>query len=277
MIQSPVSVAFIANGDIVIAESSHRVQVFDRNGRSTRLIGWGNVKPQGVAVSNDGLIAVADGASQTICFFTDDGQNVSLSRRWPTRMFGMPSAVAIAKATGHVIVADGDRHCISVHSPGGAIQVRIGTEQHIGNPTHVAVDDNSGAIYVSDAVHSCVKVFDSSGEFVRQLQLPPPISPSNSQTTASVAVSTLRRPYGLCVDLTGRVAVCDRDSHRIILFSPEGRCLGDLLSAQHGSLRYPYDVAVTQTSDGTSLVAVVESYSGLMADEPHHALKLFAL
>jgi DNA-binding beta-propeller fold protein YncE len=156
MIQSPVSVSFVASGDVLVAECDRRIQLFDRNGRSVRVIGWGNIKPQAVCVGPDGFIAIAEKTSQTIRFYFDDGRDAGLTRRWPDRMFGMPCSVAVGATTGQVIVADSDRRSVTIHSPGGAVMTRIASE-HLGNPTHVAVAGD-GTIYVSDSLHSCIKV-----------------------------------------------------------------------------------------------------------------------
>jgi len=161
MIQSPVAVAFLDNHDVIVAED-YRVQRFDRAGRSVVVVGWYSLKPAGVAVSKDGLLAVADKASRTIRFFHDDGHDVSPARRWPDRLFGMPAGMAVVKSTGNIVVVDAELRTVTVHtpstwpSPSGVSTYCIQSDQ-LGNPTHVTVD-NSGTIFVSDAFHSCIKV-----------------------------------------------------------------------------------------------------------------------
>jgi len=112
-------------------------------------------------------------------------------------------------------------------------------------------------------------MFDQTGTFQRQLVLPSRHSSAESQAPA--------RPYGLCVvGNTGIIAVCDRDGHRVVLMTYDGSDAGDLLTSNDG-LRYPCDVAVTAAEDVGKLVAVIESSSGLLGNEPHHAVKLFAV
>jgi len=161
MIQSPVAVAFLDNHDVIVAED-YRVQRFDRSGRSLVVVGWYSLKPSGVAVSKDGLLAVADRSSRTVCFFHEDGRNVSPARRWPERLFGMPAGLAVVKSTGNTVVVDAERRTVTVHVPGSrppspGVPLCIIHSNQLGNPTHVAVDNN-GTIFVSDALHSCVKV-----------------------------------------------------------------------------------------------------------------------
>ena len=162
MIHLPVAVAFLDNYDVVVAED-YRVQRFDRAGRSVKVIlGLYSFKPAGVAVTKDGLLAVADKASRTVRFFHDDGRDVSLACRWPERLFGMPAGLVVVKSTGNIVVVDAEQRTVTVHAPGsrhpspGVSLFGIQSDQ-LGNPTHVAVDNN-GMMFVSDALHLCVKV-----------------------------------------------------------------------------------------------------------------------
>jgi len=112
-------------------------------------------------------------------------------------------------------------------------------------------------------------MFDQTGMFQRQFVLPCRLSGAQTRPMA--------RPYGLCViGNTGIIAVCDRDGHRVVLMTYDGTDAGDLLTSNDG-LQYPCDVAVTVAEDRGKLVAVIESSSGLLGNEPHHAVKLFAI
>jgi len=171
MIQSPVAVTFLGNHDIVVAEE-YRVQRFDRCGRSLAVIGWYSLKPAGVAVTKDGLLAVADKASQTVRLFHDDGRDVLPTRRWPERLFVMPAGVAVVGSSGDIVVVDAERRSVTVHAsdtrPAALVlqRCRIPSDQ-LGIPTHVAVDNN-GTIFVSDSQQSCVKVICSFSVFFCQ-------------------------------------------------------------------------------------------------------------
>jgi len=112
-------------------------------------------------------------------------------------------------------------------------------------------------------------MFDHTGTFQRQFVLPNRDSCTESRSPA--------RPYGLCViGNTGMIAVCDRDGHRVVLMTYDGTDAGDLLTSNDG-LQYPCDVEITAAEDVGKLIAVIESSSGLLGNEPHHAVKLFAL
>jgi len=115
-----------------------------------------------------------------------------------------------------------------------------------------------------------MQVFDSSGQFNRHFTLPPRSGPP-SATGCGV------RPYGLCATRSGHVFVCDRDGHRILMFTSDGQFVGDLLQLVDSSLsvKYPCDVRVTETADSI-LMAVTESCNGLLDIEIHHAVKLYS-
>lgn len=168
IIQTPVAITFHDNHDVIVADDC-RVQRFDHRGRSVAVIGWhsltsttdgwSNLKPTGLAITNDGLLAVADKASQTVRFFHNDGREVSLARRWLERAFGRPAGVAVVKLTGNVVVLDAEQRTVTVHLAGTCPIPPLYCIQsdQLGIPTHVTVD-NSGMIFVVDSLNSCIKV-----------------------------------------------------------------------------------------------------------------------
>jgi len=116
-------------------------------------------------------------------------------------------------------------------------------------------------------------MFDPKGTFQRHFSLP------SRRSTIEACGSPPARPYGLrVIEGASMLAVCDRDGHRIVLMTYDGADAGDLLTAGDG-LRYPCDVAVSpaEGQGQGKLVAVMESSSGLLGNEPHHAVKLFAI
>jgi DNA-binding beta-propeller fold protein YncE len=157
MIHSPSSVAFTANGDVLVCESDRRLQLFNSRGLSVRVIGWGSSKPQAVSfIGSNQLIAIAEKTKQTIRFLRTDGSDPVGVQRWPDRVFGMPCSVAVCSKLGRLVVADCDRRTVTTHAIDGAVLSRCAAE-YLGSPTHVATDEN-GTIFVSDALHCCIKV-----------------------------------------------------------------------------------------------------------------------
>ena len=121
-------------------------------------------------------------------------------------------------------------------------------------------------------VISTVQMFDSSGMFIRHFTLPPRSSGQSSNAACGI------RPYGLCATSSGHVLVCDRDGHRILMFTSDGQFVGDLLQLVDPSLtvKYPCDVTVIESATDGILMAVTESCNGLLDIDIHHAVKLYS-
>jgi len=91
------------------------------------------------------------------------------------------------------------------------------------SPLSVASDMTSGRIFVADADTGCVKVFDTRGSYVTEFG-------KDSSTGSSANTSAmLDRPVSVCCDSLGNTVVCDKEGQRVLLFSPDGRHLCNLI------------------------------------------------
>ncbi len=258
-IMCPSAVAFLPDGSVIVCECENRLQVFDKKGNSVKIIAWGKIKPQGVAVTRDKKIAITDKRDQCVKIYGLDGECKSA---WGQGMFGLPTGITCT-GSGKFVITDVDRHVVSVHSPDGAMLTHFGCwgsgDYQFNSPTYVTVNQDE-QIIVSDSCNGCVKIFDKAGKFIKKFTIG---SSSSSQ-------GQVRRPQGLCVDTDGNIIVADRDNNRVSLYSPDGQFIKHVLE-RRDSIRYPCDVCVN--ADGQ--IAVVESHSGFLSKEPHHAVKLF--
>ncbi len=256
-IMNPSSVDFLLDGSVVVAEGDNRLQVFDRNGQSLRIIGWGKIKPQGITVTRDGKIAITDKKDKCVKIFTQEGE---LRSQWGSGMFGLPAGIATL-SSGNFVVTDVDRHAISIHSPDGSLLTQFGTwgsgDYQFNSPAYVAIN-HSEEILISDSCNGCVKVFDQHGKFIRKF------------TFTTNAQGSLRRPQGICIDKNGKILVADRDNHRVALFNPDGMFVRYILS-RTDSIKYPCDIKLNEEGH----VVIVETHSGFLSKEPHHAIKMF--
>lgn len=87
-ITQPSGIAFLPEGTLIVAECENRLQVFDRNGHSVRVIGWGKVQPQRVTTMQNGKIAVTDKKDKCIKIYSAEGDLVG---SWGAGMFEMPT------------------------------------------------------------------------------------------------------------------------------------------------------------------------------------------
>ena len=258
-IMNPSGVDFLPDGSVVVAEAENRLQVFDRQGQSLRIIGWGKIKPHEVAVTRDGSIAITDNKDKCIKVFSAEGELKSI---WGTGMFGQPAGIAMM-ACGNFVVTDVDKHVISIHTHDGSLLTQFGSwgcgDYQFNSPSYVTVNQDE-EIFISDSGNGCIKVFDQRGKFLRKFSL------------SASGQGTLRRPQGVCIDTQGNVLIADRDNHRISLHSRDGTFNKHILDKSDG-LRYPCDIKAS--ADG--YVVVVETHLGFLSKEPHHAIKLYRI
>ena len=260
-IMSPSAVAFLPDGSVVVCECENRLQLFDRKGNSIKIIAWGKIKPQGVTVTRDGKIAVTDKKDKCIKIYSLDGDCKSV---WGHGMFSLPTGIT-STPSGNFVVTDVDRHMVSVHSPDGAMLTQFGCwgsgDYQFNSPTYVTVNQEE-QIIVSDSCNGCVKIFDKAGKYIKKFTI----------GSSSAAQGQVRRPQGLCVDSEGRIIVADRDNNRVSMYSSDGHLIKHVLDRKD-SIRYPCDVCINNEGQ----VVVVESHSGFLSKEPHHAVKLFQI
>ena len=117
---------------------------------------------------------------------------------------------------------------------------------HMGG---IAVDTSLNIILV-DTLRSAVTKFDSkSGRLAVRLSSiffsPMGLHSSTLCSPMGVHSSTLSSPMGVAIDLHGKIFVCDRFNHRILILSSDLQFLGEFGSKGDASnmFRYPNDVA----------------------------------
>ncbi len=118
--------------------------------------------PDGIALSDDGFIYVADTYNSRVQKFTLDGHYVSSfgTRGNGPGQFVRPYGIDV-DAAGSVYVGDLDRHDVQKFSPSGALQATIGAGQ-LTMPFGLWVGDD-GIVYVADPYAQVVRRFSPSG------------------------------------------------------------------------------------------------------------------
>ena len=261
-IMNPCAVDLLKDGSIVVAEGDNRLQVFDRAGQSLRIIGWGKIKPQGIAITQQGHIAITDKKDRCVKIFSVDGDQKAC---WGSGTFGLPAGIAVT-TTGNFVVTDVDRHAVSIHSPDGTLLSQFGTwgngNYQFNCPAFVAVGQDN-RIYISDTCNCCIKIFDSTGKFQTKIQF---------GGVSGASGSNMKRPQGICLDHQGNVLMADRDNHRISIYSLDGNLQRHVITRYDG-IKYPCDIKI----DSNGSLVMVENHSGFLSKEPHHAVKMFTV
>jgi DNA-binding beta-propeller fold protein YncE len=180
----------------LICRGDHPVIVYDPKGRFLRSWGEGDftLRTHGITMAPDGTVWCTDDGNHTVRRFTPEGKLLMTLGTMNT-----PSD------TGY----DG-KDLMSIRRPGGPFN----------RPTNIAVGPK-GDLYVSDGYGNCrVHRFSPTGELRRSWGEP------------GTGPGQFYLPHGIAVAADGRVFVCDRESDRIQIFSPDGEYLAEWTDTQ---------------------------------------------
>ena len=236
--------------------------------------------PEGIAVGEDGVVAVADTGNHRVQLFDRQG---GFLRQWgelgrprgerpmgdasllePRDRFNRPQGIALDESW--VYVADTGNDRVLVFDRQGGFITQLGSmatgagsgpvdgpgaerQDALHNPLDVATDGGS-LVFIADTDANRVAVFDKTARFVRRFGDFGPFA------------GLMDKPSGLAVR-GGQVYVADTRNHRIDVFDPEGRLLREWGSHARrpregaGRLHYPRRIAFAP--DG-SLAAIVEDF-----------------
>ena len=227
----PYGVAVDISGKLYIADTfNHKIRVVSSTGIITTLAGGGSggdgvpatsaqlSYPMGVATDTNGKV-----------YFTDNGN-------YKIRMVSSTGIITTFAGTG-TQGSNGD---------GGAA-----TSAQLSYPIGVAVD-NSSNVYVVDYGNSKIRMVSSTGIITTFTGTG--IQGSNGDGGAATSAQ-LYYPYGVAVDISGKVYIADSGNHKIRMVSSTGIITtiagtrtegsnGDGGAATSAQLYWPYGVAV---------------------------------
>ena len=158
----PVAVAVVDDLAYVVELGNHRVQVFDRDGRSRAILGAGELSyPNGITARGSRLF-VADTAHGDLVELAICGGVI--------RRFGHDALMAprsLAPLEDHLLVADvGRRQVLELRDDGSVVRA---FEANWVLPYGVATDGDS--VYVADRSRPELAVFDRGGQRIDTLPL----------------------------------------------------------------------------------------------------------
>ena len=224
--------------------------------------GWGKLpkgyefnRVAGVAVDGNDRVYVFNRSSHPMMIFDKDGD---LVEAWD-REFIEPHGAHVDK-DGNIYLVDRDTHVMEKFAPGGELLMTLGTKNEPSDtggtglgelvakaggpnnlPTGVVVSPE-GNVFVSDGYANCrVHKYDADGNLLLSWGAPGKIEPGH-----------FHLPHGIGMDNRGRILVCDRQNHRIQVFTQDGQHL-DTWSG----FRMP--TAVVVGPDDTVYVSELES------------------
>jgi len=180
----------------LICRGDHPVIVYDRKGNFLRSWGEGDFtyRTHGISVGPNGTIFCTDDGNHTVRQYTPEG-----------RLLMTLGVMNTPSNTGY----DGKDYMTVMHGAGP-----------FNRPTNIAVGPK-GDLYVSDGYGNCrVHQFSPTGQLKRSWGSP------------GRGPGQFYLPHGIAVASDGRVFVCDRESDRIQIFSPDGEYLNEWTDTQ---------------------------------------------
>jgi DNA-binding beta-propeller fold protein YncE len=256
-----------AGRDYVSDDGNHRVQVFDSQG--TFLYQFGNTgtghqylaDARGLAVTHDGIVAVADEWDFGVKEYRIDasGTAATFSRMLfggppPAPGFNAPRGIAVDPNDGTIFAVDWWNQRIQKFSAGGTYLKKWGQRGTTAEPGSInfawdaAVQRSTGRVFVANRESHEIEVFEASGAYVTRWGI------------RGTAPGTFTFPQGVAFDPTdGSLLVADSGNGRIQRFSigPDGA--GTLVTSYgskgSGAGQFSTPTGVDVAPDGTIWVA----------------------
>ncbi|CAH3162957.1 unnamed protein product [Pocillopora meandrina] len=232
-------IAVNAIGNIAVTDiCKNCVYIFDKNGKCLRKIGVkGQFKdPCGVTYLNDDEILITDTVNSRI-------QQINIQTGTVVKTLGKASVGEVYRPLDvcldkerRIVVTEFSIGSIQVMSPEGetiSIFGNIGPEKLNKSKSCFPYKDK---FFISDSGNHCIKAFDKSGTFLHKF------GKQGNQD------GQFDNPYGLLIDRSHCLLVCDQFNHRVQQFSLDGRFTGKSIT----HLSNPRGIAATP--DGRILV-----------------------
>ena len=230
-LQGAWGVAITSKRQLVVVESrSNRVSILTLEGKKIRSFGTAGSAngqfnyPGGVTIDNEDNIYIADANNHRIQKFGEDGHFIAAVGGQGSNQlqFNNPYGITFNKKDGKLYVCDSSNSRLQVLTTGlqysGSINSQGNGNGQYKNPMDVAFD-SKGQMYVADNGNNCVQVFSAEGQYCH-----------------TFGKNILQSPYGVNVDMTGRVYAVEHSAQRISIFTSGGECIRSVNIPGGGSL-----------------------------------------
>jgi len=232
-------------GKIVVTDvCGHCVYVFDRDGNCLRKIGCEGENPGqfshpvGVSFVNNNEILIADQENDRI-------QQVNIQTGTVVKSFGKHGAGkgefenpldVCLDDEGRIVVTEWGNHRIQVLSKDGETISMFGDSgpEKLNEPSSCIPYKN--LFVIADHGNDCIKVFDQSGTLLRKF------GKEGNQD------GQFDSPFGMLLDSSNNLLVCDNGNSRVQQFSLDGRFTGKTITD------LPGPAGIATASDGRILV-----------------------
>jgi sugar lactone lactonase YvrE len=199
--------------------------------------GWEHRDVAGVAVDGEDNVYLMCRGDHPVVIYDQQG---NFKGSWGEGDFSFRTHGIYVAPNGTLFCTDDGQHTVRQFTPGGRLLMTLGIlntpsdtgydgsrvssiERAAGpfnRPTNVAVGPG-GDIYITDGYGNArVHVFSATGQLKRSWGEP------------GRGPGQFHLPHGIAIDTEGRVYVCDRESDRIQIFSPDGEYLSEWADTQ---------------------------------------------
>jgi DNA-binding beta-propeller fold protein YncE len=257
---TPCGVAVNSTGDLYVADlGNNRIVRYSSSGTQTAAWGSGGAacsdsgtgngqfdSPFGIAIDSADYIYILDSYNHRVQKLDSSFNYISQwgSEGTGNSQFKYPKGIAVDNA-GTVYVADTDNNRIQKFSSSG-VYVRQWGSNGTSNgmfksPASVAVDKSGNYVYVADTGNNRIQKFDSNGNYISQWGGFVSLAPQDASYWPPSC-----SPWGIAVDKTGAVFVCDTANNKIKKYDANGVLLNEwvVASSYFGS---PWAITVDAT------------------------------
>ncbi|HVT88988.1 MAG TPA: 6-bladed beta-propeller [Tepidisphaeraceae bacterium] len=239
----PRGIAYSAADDsFFIVDRQAHIQHLDHDGKfitDWHTPVWEQGKPVGLTVGPDGNLYVPDTHYHRVLVYSATGE---LLKKWGEKgtdsgQFIYPTDIAF-DSKGNIFVSEyGDNDRIQVFDRDGKFLYQFGKfgqgNGEFSRPQSIVIDRD--LLYLTDACNHRLEVFKTDGTFVRTMG------------KVGSGPGEFRFPYGLDMDSSGRLVVCEFGNNRVQLIDKEtgkGLAQWGLAGREPGELAYPWGVVV---------------------------------
>ena len=230
-------VVFFPDGKLAVADNSKdgkKIDVYQSNGERSHVINEGGIMPFGLAMLDNGNLAVTDHWRFGVNIYQQDG---TLLTKLDTFKFIGPCGI-VKLPDKKLAVVDRLKTEVVILSEDGQLVHRFGSKgREVGQflcPEYLTLDSHNRLI-ITDAERNAVSMYDLNGHFIHRFG------------SHSDQYLNLGQPAGVVVDYQDNLLVCDNSNNRLMQYDPSGRYITTALNLQDHDLEWPGGLALNST------------------------------
>jgi len=237
----PSGVSINGNNDIVVADTnSHRIQIFDKEGRFKFKFGECGKRegqllyPNRVAIvkSTGDIVVTERSPTHQIQIYNQYGQFV---RKFGASILQHPRGICV-DAKNRIVVVECKVMRVIIFDLMGNILHKFNCSKYLEFPNGVCCSNERDEIYISDNRAHCIKVFNYEGQYVRQIG----------------GEGITNYPIGVGINSNGEVLVADNHNNfNLTVFTQDG----EMIAALESKVKHAQCFDVGLMDDGSIVLA----------------------